>query len=101
MNKPQNISKLNHNCKRACFSPIQPYLDQTTPTQEWKNWNSIQTVIQKLLNSMSKVQQNLNLTLVVIGAILAKFNPIQSKQPLDKYERARILNTLDQKTNVA
>ena len=31
------------------------------------------------------------LTLMVIGPVLAQFNPIYSKQPLDKYEGARIL----------
>ena len=53
--------------------------------------NSIQTGKQKLLNSMSKSQKAFqNLTLLVIGSILAQFNPVKSKQPLDKYERARI-----------
>ena len=49
---------------------------------------------------MSKARQNLSLNLVVIGAILAQFKPIQSKQPLYKYERAIILENLHQKIKV-
>ena len=54
--------------------------------------NSIQTRKQKVLNSMSKSQKAFqNLTLIVIDPLLAQFNPIKSKQPLDKYKGAGIL----------
>ena len=40
----------------------------------------------------------LNLTLIVMGPVIAQFNPIQSKQPIDNYEGARIQFRQDNKS---
>ena len=53
--------------------------------------NSNQTRKQQLLKSISKSQKAFeSLTLIVIGPILAQFNPIQPKQLPDMQEGARI-----------
>ena len=60
--------------------------------------NSIQTKKHKLSNSMSKPKKDFqNLTLIVMGAL---FSPIQSKQPLDKYEGAGIQFLPENKSNL-
>ena len=72
----------------AQFNPVQP----KQPLDKYERARYLLSPENKShLNQYVNFKDILNLTLIVIGPILAQFNPVQLKQLLDKHERAKIL----------
>ena len=86
MCNPENIINLESDSIWAHLSPI--YL--LTLFSKKTTHGQSQTKRKRLHNSRTKPKEFHNSTPIVIRSVLAQFNQIQSIQPIDKQERARI-----------